>query len=281
MANEIEILEKALHTVASLDFNDVLSYERAMLEYSKIQYLPIFQYVYPAKSPVFRTRRNTKDGYFNSISEITYPKPEYIKKFGRLNKPEQSVFYCSENRPTSYMELVEGWAEEIGFGETLTITITEWILKRDLVLVMVVNPNPHERQNKYDQYHGSGFDNVMSRLNDVQKEVAYRFFEFLSSEFYNPGKKNKATYIKTSAFSNLVMIDCKCDGLIYPSVPFMGEGFNIVIKPEIIDKGEIVLNSAMRSQFRAEKMENGKHNFIEIEQQHTKNIDLASGKIEW
>ena len=29
----------------------------------------------------------------------------------KCNRPFQSKFYCSENRPTSFMELVEYWAE--------------------------------------------------------------------------------------------------------------------------------------------------------------------------
>ena len=277
----LTILENVIQEVLSVNYNDPDCYEKVYAAYQRIPYLPIFQHTLYTGSQIFRSRPNRTKDFFTSIDEITYPKPEFIKNFGRLNCPGQSIFYCSENRPTSYMELTEMWAEEVGFGETFFVTISEWILQRDINLVMIVNPNKAERKTEYDKMHGEAFDQKLSECTPEQQKIGYRFYEFISQEFFKPAKKDLSTYIKTCAFGNLALSYFTCDGLIYPSVPFMGDGFNIVLRPEIVDRDEVIVKSVLRNKIRAEEQENGKHHFIDDDHQFAKKIDLKTRVIEW
>jgi hypothetical protein len=179
------------------------------------------------------------------------------------------------------MELVETWAGEVGFDQEFYVTVSEWIVQKDIILTMFVNPNPDERVSDYDKMHGAEFDNKNAALEKMFQELSLKFMNFASKEFFKYAKKDKTIYIKTSALSNLVLSYNNCDGIIYPSVPFMGDGFNIVLRPEIVDSSDVIVNSVLRSKLKAVRQENGKHNFVEIEQILTYNIDHKSGEIKW
>lgn len=80
----------------------------------------------------------------------------------------------------------------------------------------------------------------------------------------------------TTAYSNLVFSHDMVEGVIYPSVPFGGNGFNVAFFPKIIEDNRLRLLDVMRIELN----ENGKLNFVE--QSATRGvINYASRTITW
>jgi hypothetical protein len=102
---------KSIEAIETLDSSKGYYYEQVLCKLLKIERLPIIIYTLEANNLFFKTRINEVDDAgnvidFNRISEISYPKREFVNEYARTNKPRQSMFYCSENRPTSYGELL-------------------------------------------------------------------------------------------------------------------------------------------------------------------------------
>ena len=91
--------------------------------------------------------------FFEEKSQIRNPKKEFVSKYARCNKPYQSLFYSSENRPTSYMELIEYLAETTFFGDRFYATIGLWELKRDLDVVVIHNTDKKKRKSDFEIRH--------------------------------------------------------------------------------------------------------------------------------
>ena len=92
---------------------------------SRIEQLPIIIYRLEANELFFRTRINNGVD-FEKITEISYPDEKSVTAYARANKPLQQMFYCSENRPTSYIELLNNWNGHV--GDEITLTIGGWQL---------------------------------------------------------------------------------------------------------------------------------------------------------
>ncbi|MCA1762895.1 MAG: hypothetical protein LC664_07885, partial [Flavobacteriales bacterium] len=60
-----------------------------------------------------RVHTNNED-FFHKISDISYRKDLFlIKDFGRANEPCQSMFYCSDNPKTAFIETCTITREEL------------------------------------------------------------------------------------------------------------------------------------------------------------------------
>lgn len=272
-------IESLISEIRNLNFNNNWVYEQIVYSFLKIRKMPIILFPYKEGNLIFRSRINNKE-YFNKISEISAPKNEYVHNYARANKPRQTLFYGSENRPTSYMEFAEYLAESTNFGKEISFTIGGWRLKKDLVLALVYNPND-KRKMEYNKHYGEGFAEFVARTTNEYQEGTIRFFEFIAEKYSEPVKDNFETYLIISAYSNLVFANEQCDGIIYPSVPSAGDGFNVVLKENVILENKIELEFARKDSFIATKQDNGKHNFINIKNEEAVNIDLKKGTIKW
>jgi hypothetical protein len=254
----LDHIEKLILEIRSINFRNNWAYEQILHSFLKIKKMPIILYPYRENNLIYRSRINNKN-YFQEINEISAPKEEYVKKYARANKPRQTLFYGSENRPTSYLG---------------------WRLKKDLTLALVYNPLD-TRETDYNKIYGEGFDEFVEKTANEYKDGTIRFFKFIAEEYSMPVKDNIETYLITCAYSNLVFGYEHCDGIIYPSVPSAGGGFNVVLKENIILDNSIELEFVGKDTFLATKQDNGKHNFININSENAKKIDLVNDIIEW
>ncbi len=275
----LDHIEKLIIEIRTINYNNNWAYEQVLHSFLKIKKMPIILYPYKVNNLIFRSRINDKD-YFQEINEISAPKNEYVKNYARANKPRQTLFYGSENRPTSYMEFVGQLAETTDFGEEISFTIGGWRLKKDLILALVYNPLD-KRETEYNKLYGHGFDEFVEKTAKEYRDGTIRFFEFIAEEYSKPVKDNIETYLITCAYSNLIFDYEKCDGIIYPSVSSVGNGFNVVLKENVILENSIVLEFAGKDTFVATEQDNGKHNFINNKSENAEKVDLKNGKIEW
>ncbi|HMX00861.1 MAG TPA: hypothetical protein PKL56_15945 [Cyclobacteriaceae bacterium] len=279
----IENVEKAIAAFESIDPNDEFAYEKAVLTYLTIKFLPIFIVDIPADTPLFRSRTHERDTLFEQISEISLAPNKVVSNFARCNRPFQSKFYCSENRPTSYMELVESWVDTKKVGDKVCVTISEWLLKSSLPFIIVTSPDKEKRASKFDQIHGKIIDTFIDRHTGETREANIIFYRYLFEKFRKSAKKDLKTYIITSAYCNvsLHLAGDKASGVYYPSIPFKEQGVNFCINSKFVTKEHLELVSVARNEFMVEENEIGKFNFQETEFRQSKGLDLIGGTIKW
>lgn len=207
--------------------------------------LPIIRFYIDKGAFVIRQRINPKGKDFSHISELSYPPVEYCKDYGRANLPGHSMFYCcsfatDENAPQPrYTTLLET-SNFISRRDTVGIeraTCSRWDVVEKLNLIALPFSQNYERT-IYDIVQIQDEWKKEVQKADVNKE-AIELVEYMSNEI---AKKvdNTIDYFKIANFVYyLLYINKKTkdsDGVIYPSVAAEGEGFNIVLKPEVVDK---------------------------------------------
>ncbi len=285
----IQEIREELNLIKSIDANDEQAYEKILNIFINIRFIPAFTNVFYRKlndgksNVTFRTRTHTDTEYFNNIDEITFPPNGIVKSYSRCNRPNQSVFYSSENRPTSYMELVEYWASEKNIGDKIAVSIGMWEFQRDLNFYIIPRPKIQDRKTKEEKLYGEMYDRKMAErgFDANTKQVSDLIFEFMYREFSRPAKNDKKTYLITSAFSNLIMTNPGIDGILYPSVPFGGNGYNSAIKKSVVEEGSIKLIDVTKDSFTIGETANGKHHFLQYDTFSTNKINQDSGEISW
>lgn len=274
----LENIESTIKEIESIDFKNNWAYEQIIHSILKIQKLPIILFTKLKGNLIFRSRINSGVTPFETISEINIPDERHVNNYARANKPRQSLFYGSEDRPTSYLEFAMHLAETTPFNEEVSITIGAWELQRNLTFVLVFNPKL-PRDNEYNKYHGKEFDNFISKTPEELRKGTIRFFEFIGQKYAEQAENNLENYLITCAYSNIVYAYEQCDGIMYPSVPRAGDAFNVVIKKNTIEEGALSLKSARMDKFIAREQDNGKHDFLNNASMDASNINFET--IEW
>lgn len=272
-------IERAINEIESIDYSNSWSYEQVVHSILKIPHLPIILFTEPRGNLIFRSRINNDITPFETVSDISLPKEDFVLSFARANKPKQSLFYGSENRPTSYMEFAMHLAETTPFNKEVSLTVGSWEIQRNLIFALVFNPTM-VRNNIYNKTHGVYFDDFISKAPEEFRIGIIKFFEFIAEKYANQVEQNDIkTYQITCAYSNIIFAYGQCDGIMYPSVPRLGDAFNVVIKKNSIDEGVLVLKNARMDKFVAREQSNGKHEFLNISSMDAINIETE--KIEW
>jgi hypothetical protein len=182
----------------------------------------------------FRVRINETDQEFNSITDLYPPPSSLIKSYGRANRPNQRVFYCSENPLISISEVLN----HTNFFSTNSesenfITISEWGIKdnKDLDLALLIYSSFHWNNEIYKKGASKDFklffegDHNGNKPSEQMSESILSQMVFWSDHFANPNIKSDIDYmISAYYFSRL-----NNDGLLYPTVANYFSGNNYAI----------------------------------------------------
>lgn len=273
----VQNVQKAIDKLEAIDPNDEFAYEKAFMAYKIIQQLPILIYGIYDNIEVFRARTHFEDVFYKSKYDISLAPHEAIKSFARCNRPYQSKFYCAENRPTSYLELVDYWSKEKEVGENLYVTIGRWIVKRPFTSLIITSPDSERRTSKFDVQHGPVLDNFINQYEGEFKEAYIMFYRFLFERFRKPAKEDPLTYLITSAYCNIALFELpiNVDAIYYPSVPFDGQGVNFAFNNRFINDNNIELVGALREEFKVYPVENDKKGFRQINGFEAKKVETS------
>jgi hypothetical protein len=180
---------------------------------------------------------------------------EYIKEAGRCNLPGQARFYCSNHYPTACIEcLTNGFIKDT--HQSKTVTMGTWVVNEPLVLAQVVfskkkiNDIKHFNPELYDdriKFTESWYEHTLAELEkDVNRpcsmDYAKEILEFFYDEFGKMDIKSERDYILSNFYCdyifNQVFLDepKTIDGIIFPSVKYSYQEFNIVIHPRAMSK---------------------------------------------
>lgn len=278
----VQNVQQAIDILEGLNPVDTYAYEKAIHAYMGIKQLPFLILELDKPFHVFRTRTHETDDFFMDISDISLPPKHLVKSFARCNRPFQPIFYCSDFRPTSYMELMEYWAEGKSKGDTLYVTISKWRISKPIKTLIITSPNPANRTSPYDKSHGHAIDHFINQYDGDYKDAMVLLYQYLFSKFRKPAKNDPLTYIITSAYCNLAFTKASgnLDAIFYPSVPFQGEGVNFAISANFdfdthFDLVLVARNTFMVTDFKPEPV------FTETNLTQAKSIDIPKRKIEW
>lgn len=268
---------KLLETINPLD---EYAYEKALFAYKTIQSLPMLVVDIQEDVRICRTRTHDTPDLFKNISDISIPPSQNIKNFARCNRPFQSKFYGGETRPTSFMELVEYWAETKDIGDRFYVTTGLWRTTKPLSSIIVTTPDKNKRKSVYDVHFGATLDEFINKYSGEQKEAMIVFYRFLTERFRKPAKHDPLTYLITTSYCNIALLHGDAKAIMYPSVPFAGEGINFAISPDFVAAGNIFIESAVHNELTITSNELGKYNFTETGAQHLKEVK-NNGEIIW
>lgn len=189
------------------------------------------------------------------VSDLGYPPADCIIGYERANIPFQPMFYaCSfpddyesddvpPPRVVALMETSHFYRDRNAIGIERS-TVSRWDIVEDLELAampfianysmacQLIKNIKDGWNNEISKYHvnPNGLELIMYMANEIGKNFS-----------------SNVEYFKIANFVNyLLNVNGKTkdvDGIIYPSVPGAGSGFNVALKPSVVNK-KLIFGSA-------------------------------------
>ena len=185
----------------------------------------------------FRARINSSKKFFTNVGQLWYPPSDKINKYGRLNRPKQSLFYIAASQDTAILEM------RPQKGDILTILRCKLINS---------NKKPHVMElggaEKFSQHKIQSTINLFENTNTGRRylgskeniEKNRKIRSFLAREFTRIIDRGKEHEFKiTVAIADILMSSNNIDGVEYPSIAGDVEnwrgGMNMALKPSSAD----------------------------------------------
>lgn len=278
-----DIVLKAIQKLESINPNDEFAYEEAIRAFLSIGQFPVLIDKIDSNTSICRTRTHSKSEIlFEKVSDIFIAPQNVITNFARCNKPHQAKLYGSENRPTSYLELVKNWLDNFKEGDKLFVTVGQWTTQRDFNLVIVTTPDKHQRTSAFDKHYGDYLDKYIGQYSNGIRQGLIEFYKYLFCKFRKEAKNDLHTYLITTAYCNLALnlAKDKADGILYPSVPANGNGMNIAFNSSITTLSNFKLSTVIRNEMTVIK-DGGGTNFKDTGLLKAKSFDTTTNEINW
>ena len=206
--------------------------------------IPVLRFYLYKGASLIRQRVNLKAEDFFLVSDLSCPPAWCIRGYERANIPYQPMFYAccfpgdydSDDVPpprvVALMETSSFYKNTTASGIERS-TVSRWDLIQDLELVAMPFMADYSRACRLINGIKTSWENIVSQIN-ISKE-GNELIMYMASEIGKSFSSNVG-YFKIANFVNyLLNINRKTrnvDGIIYPSVPGAGAGFNVAIKPE-------------------------------------------------
>lgn len=207
--------------------------------------LPIIRMRINQGVSLLRQRVNIKNKEFNYISELNYPHSKYVTNYGRANIPFHPMFYCCsfpldskapEPRIITLLETSKFAMDKTKSGIERA-TLSKWIVKKPIELLVLPFYCYYEKACQDIKEIQEQWD---KRINQTTIDSdAKELVDYMSRQISQEVSDN-IEYFKIANFVYyLLYVNEKtknADGIMYPSVPAGGDGFNVALKPERADE---------------------------------------------
>lgn len=230
---KFEVLKQIANNLENTEYEDIFR----LLKELEITYAMSFSI--PKGFLVSRIRPSGEIPY-NNESQISFnPEPKY---FGRANKPNEPIFYCSLQAPGMISSLdtnVWEWSnilnkksvDEINFP--ISFTAGFWEIQSNLPTLPLIYNSALQRKFKL-------FEPLLKKYkkHKGKTELSEKIIEFLAIEFSKTNIRTPNDYKLTAAFSDYIRkrIGNKIPSILYPSVRTTDNGFNLAITPINVEK---------------------------------------------
>lgn len=197
----------------------------------------------PKGTKLFRARKNNNDEIFYNVSELGINKPENVTEYGRANKPNEPVFYCSSNVKLACAEVLQSLKKSFNPKKEVGLTtVSVWETTKDLNLAPVYYSSSVADVREDIKNYKEGNKNHLREKNIINSEtldVNDLIMEFFCDEFSKINIKTHHDYKLSASYASRLRhandliapqhSDKKFDGLIYPSVAMKYTGDNYVL----------------------------------------------------
>ena len=219
--------------------NNEFCYEEFFTYFSQTSDLPVYTYKIQKGQPFYRARINETFSNYENFKDLSYPPENVLLKYGRANKPLQSVLYLSDKWKTNLAELKLFLINKISSGDIIWITQAEWIATEIITVTMIPDFENKKMKDFIDKFVRNMTENKINFLKIINK-----YFND------NIANDNGITYQLTSAFCNAMISESirknnKTDGILYSSVQDI-TGFNFALNRSVIDDKKLILNSVVK-----------------------------------
>lgn len=193
---------------------------------------------------------------YKLLQDLSYIPEEFkhkIDKYGRVNKPGESMFYASTQMPIACIETFSKGESMKRFIEkgSLMLAVSVWKIERPMKFVQMISPEKYF-QSFIEEYMSLDLSKVkietVRKQNQILREQIgdeydFRLLEFFSEEFAKTNTIDHNEYKISNYFADRVFNrnpKFRChedfDGIWYPSVPSGYQETNIVLPPSKVDE---------------------------------------------
>lgn len=210
--------------------------------------LPVIRFYLSPGAGLIRQRVNKKGQDFDKVSELSYPPADCITGYERANLPFQPMFYaCSfpknyddgqtpPPRVVSLLETSSFFRDKTASGIERS-TVSRWELTKEVELVAMPFLADYSMECDVIRDIKGAWNQALQDTN-VNPD-GLELIEYMANEIGRTFKSN-VEYFKIANFVNyLLNVNNKTkgvDGIIYPSVPAAGAGFNVALRPSVVDE---------------------------------------------
>ena len=179
--------------------------------------------------------------------DVSYKPADENDKTQRATLPHQTAFYgtmCHEDDPlynNRYVALMESsklLKQGICAEGTEQYTLSRWITNSPLMLAVFAHDSiyPNVQNNRLLSMAKEAF---LKYRTLVDEPMQFDIFEKFATElFAKPVEAPKNyEYIISATIAKILMYASRCDGVMYPSVPSLGQyGMNVALRPDVADE---------------------------------------------
>lgn len=193
---------------------------------------------------LMRARPNNNGERFFSKYDYTYKPQQLNNTFQRASTPNRTMFYAStipskiehgELNNTRVIGALEAlsWLHDKTTKGYQKVSFGRWSVTKDLNLIAIVQHEDFYKKSSYTRELVDSFKRFI-KLNPELKDETIAISNFFANEFAKEKIKGDFDYLISATFSETI-VDDGFDGILYPSVRVEGKGFNVAIRPEIVD----------------------------------------------
>lgn len=214
-----------------------------------------------------------------NISLLKYPPAHVVKKYGRCNLPNQSVFYGT----FAWMIAINEMRPD--YGDLITKTI--WLNKNNILLkyfpIFLNQPDGNFINPRTMKYADDFINQIARMFHENARDHVLGLSQFISDSFAKRvDTQNDRDYLFSAYFSNKILYDFErgqIDAILYPSVKEKLSFENIAIKPSAFDK-VYELSEVRESIVVQVPSQRDKGYFMEVIAE-CKSFDYSTGEILW
>jgi RES domain len=194
---------------------------------------------------------------FKEFKEINYISKEdvsKIRKFGRVNRPFESMFYASTEMAVACLETFSKGVklEELEGNKSFFVQLGVWKINSPMKLARMISP---------ERYFNDFIENEEIKKMNLKKitleivksqneklkstlstEEEFEILEFFSQEFAKTNTQDHNEYKISNYYADRVFnrninfyLKEDIDGILYPSVPSCYQELNLALPPVVVD----------------------------------------------
>jgi RES domain len=239
---------RRIESLLQLDLEIMPDYALKALINSYFNYIPYSSGLIPAGTLLFRARVNKGDIPFSKASEVHYPSRELVTNYGRANRPQEQIFYCSSNLLLAAFETCQNLKHSIQPARALaSVTINVYRTLAELhVATIIQSATVHKLRTDnlaaHDFFQNQLNNGVLQADTVTASNLIAQFFaeQFTKSEIRQPSDYKLSVFYTNEirAMNEMIAPEHQkyhFDGINYPSVAMQYKGDNQALFIESVD----------------------------------------------